>query len=345
MSQKMMKAGVLEPSEHFAVQEWPIPVPSDDEILLRVHACGVCQSEVSWWKLGANAKNYPFDENVLDWEIAQRQKTPGTSSRTYPALMGHEPSGEILAVGKNVTNLKPGMHAVALGNRSFAEYGVYPAAFVHPLQPSTPFEQALGEPIACVYNAAQRANVRAGDKVVLLGCGFMGLMLLQIMKRANPAVIVAIDVRDDALAVASKLGADVIANSAREDVVEAVRKAVGSKGATIVVEAIGKQVGLDIATQLVCWNGRIAIVGYHQGEPRRIDVGMWNVKGIDVVNAHERHIHIYYRGMVGGITLLEEGKLDMKALVTHTYPLDRIDDAFHQSADKPQGFIKAVVIP
>lgn len=345
MSQKMMKAGVLELSEHFAVRDWPIPMPGDDEVLLRVHACGVCQSEVSWWKLGSNAKDYPFDENVLDWEIAQRQKKPGANSRNYPVLAGHEPSGEIIAVGKNVTKLKLGMRAVALGGRSFAEYGTYPAAFVHPIQPSTPFEQALGEPIACAYNATQRTNVRAGDKVVLVGCGFMGLMLLQMMKLANPEVIVAIDVRDDVLEVASKVGADVIINSSREDVIEAVRKAVGPKGANVVVEAIGKQVGLDIATRLVSWNGRIAIVGYHQGEPRSVDMGTWNVKGIDVVNTHERHIHAYFRGMVGGITLLEEGQLDMKTLVTHAYPLDQIDDAFHQSADKPRGFIKAVVTP
>jgi threonine dehydrogenase-like Zn-dependent dehydrogenase len=250
-----------------------------------------------------------------------------------------------MAVGKNVHHLRPGMHAVALGGRSFAEYGVYPARYVHPIREDTPYTLALGEPIACAFNAAQRCAVKAGDKVVLVGCGFMGLMQLQMMKLKNPEVIVAIDVRDDALAVASKVGADVVVNSARQDVIQAVRDAIGPKGADVVVEAVGKQVGLDIASRLVRYNGRLVIVGFHQGEPRAIDVGLWNVKGIDVINGHERHQEIYFRGMVGGMTLLEEGRLNMEALVTHIYPLDKLDEAFHQAADKPSGFIKAVVLP
>jgi threonine dehydrogenase-like Zn-dependent dehydrogenase len=95
----------------------------------------------------------------------------------------------------------------------------------------------------------------------------------------------------------------------------------------------------------VGFNGRITVIGYHQGGPRAIDMALWNWKGIDVVNGHERHQHIYFRGMVGGITLLEEGKLNMAALVTHEYPLARIDDAFHEAVSKPSGFIKAVVKP
>ena len=299
-------------------------------------------SEVSWWKLGPDAKDYPFVENVLDWELAQRS-THGPRARQYPVLMGHEPSGEIVAVGKNVNHLKPGMHAVALGGHSFAEYGVYRAASVHPIHDSTPYVHAVGEAIACAFNATERTRVQTADRVVLIGCGFMGLMQLQMMKLAQPEVLVAIDVRDDALAAASRLGADVVINSAREDVIQAVRDAVGPKGATVVVEAVGKQAGLDLASRLVGWNGRIAIVGYHQGEPRAVDVGLWNVKGIDVINAHERYAERYFHGMVGGITLLEEGRLDMASLVTHVYPLEQIDQAFHDAASKPVGFIKAVV--
>jgi threonine dehydrogenase-like Zn-dependent dehydrogenase len=259
--------------------------------------------------------------------------------------MGHEPSGEIVAVGQNVTHLMPGMRAVALGGRSFAEYGVYRAAYVQPIADSTPYNLALGEPIACAYNATQRAAVEEGETVVLIGCGFMGLMQLQMMKLANPEVIIAIDIRDDALEFAQKVGADVIINSAKEDVLQAVREVIGPKGANVVVEVVGKQPGLDLATQLVGFNGRIVVVGYHQGEPRTIDMALWNWKGIDIINGHERYPDVYHRGMIGGITLLEEGKLDMETLVTHVYPLDDIDAAFHDAANKPDGFVKAVVTP
>ncbi|MBZ0287628.1 MAG: hypothetical protein K8I30_08435, partial [Anaerolineae bacterium] len=83
-----MQAGVLEANEHFALRDWPTPTPGDGEVLLRIHASGVCMSEVGSWKLGPIARAYP-DENVLDWEL-EHQDTP-TYQRQYPHLMGHEP--------------------------------------------------------------------------------------------------------------------------------------------------------------------------------------------------------------------------------------------------------------
>jgi threonine dehydrogenase-like Zn-dependent dehydrogenase len=266
-------------------------------------------------------------------------------TRPYPVHLGHEPSGEIVAVGKNVTHLKPGQHVVALGSHSFAEYGVYDARYVHPIMESTPYNYALGEPLACAYNATQRTAVQPGDHVVLIGAGFMGLLQLQMMRLADPAVLVAIDIRDDALNVARQVGADIVINSATQDVIDELRKAVGPKGADVVVEAVGKQPGLDLATRIIGFNGRLTVLGYHQGEPRSIDMALWNWKGIDVINGHERYQHVYFKGMVGGITLLEAGKVDMKPLVTHRYPLAQLDEAFHQAAHKPPGFIKAVVEP
>lgn len=339
----MMKAGILDSSRRFSIQDWQVPSVGPDEVLLRVHACGVCMSEVSWWELGDSAKDYPLEEeDVLDWEL-QKRDSPTPKASQFPILMGHEPGGEIVAVGANVSHLKPGMRAVSLGSQGFAEYCTCKADYVHPIQDSTAFTHALGEPIACAFNAARRIDLQPGEKVVLVGCGFMGLMLLQILKLANPGVIVAIDVRDDVLELARTFGADVIINSARDDVLAAVRRAVGPKGADVVVEAVGHQIGLDIATQIVGWYGRIAIYGYHQGEPRRIDVGAWNAKAITVINAHERYHSRYFEGMVGGISLLEAGQLNMEPLVTHVYPLEKLDDAFHDAARKPAGFIKAVV--
>ena len=304
-------------------------------------------SEVSWWQLGPSDQSFP-DENVLDWELAQSQGNPQSEfegKRDYPVLLGHEPSGEIVEVGKNIKHLKLGQHVVALGHQSFAEYGLFDARYVHPISDSTPYIYALGEPIACAFNATQRTNIQPGEKVVLIGAGFMGLMQLQMMKLANPEVIVVVDIRDDALEVAKKVGADVVINSSKQDVISELQKAIGPKGADVVVEAIGKQVGLDLASRIVGFNGRITIVGFHQGEPRLIDMALWNWKGINIVNGHERYQERYFNGMVGGINLLEEGKLNMEPLVTHEYPLTQIDEAFHDAVRKPSGFVKAVVKP
>jgi threonine dehydrogenase-like Zn-dependent dehydrogenase len=165
------------------------------------------------------------------------------------------------------------------------------------------------------------------------------------MRLADPAVLVAIDIRDDALAVAKQVGADVVINSSTQDVMQELREAIGPKGADVVVEAVGKQPGLDLATRVIGFNGRMTILGYHQGQPRSIDMTLWNWKGIDVVNGHERYQHRYFEGMVGGIGLLEAGKLNMQALVTHQFALTEIDEAFHKAVSKPPGFIKAVVRP
>lgn len=346
-TKQQMNVGVLEASEHFAVQQWAKPTIGVDDVLIKIHACGVCMSEVSWWKLGPSGRSFP-DENVLEWELKHSNNLADkeqSSSRSYPVLLGHEPSGEIIEVGRNVKHLKIGQHVVALGSHSFADYGVYDARYVHPIADSTPYIHALGEPIACAYNATQRTNIQAGEKVVLIGTGFMGLLQLQMMKLGNPDVIVAIDVRDDALAIAKTVGADVVINSAKQDVISELNKVLGPKGADVVVEAVGKQVGLDLAARIVGFNGRITVVGFHQGEPRIIDMALWNWKGINVVNGHERYQERYFAGMVGGIQLLEEGKLDMKPLVTHEYTLAQIDDAFHDAVNKPAGFVKAVVKP
>jgi threonine dehydrogenase-like Zn-dependent dehydrogenase len=276
---------------------------------------------------------------VLDWALTQV-----APKEREPVVLGHEPSGEIVAVGKDVKHLRVNTRAVALGLQSFAEYGVFKANRVYPIQPATSYHEALGEPIACVYNATTRTAVQKEDKVVLIGCGFMGLMQLQMMKLAEPKVLIAIDIREDALAMASKLGADYTINSIEHNAVETVRNIVGPCGVDVVVEAVGKQVSLDLAGLLVSFNGRIVIVGFHQGQRRSVDMAMWNWKGIDVINGHERDKDIYFRGMVGGIDMLEAGKLDVETLVTHKYSLENIQQAFENALAKPEGFIKAVVI-
>lgn len=341
MGTKTMRAGLLESAEQFVVEEIPVPTPAKDEVLVRVQACGVCQSEIGSWLAGRLQPRYPAYPqvlDVLDWDVSAQP-----AERRYPVHWGHETSGEIVAVGPEVTDLAPGMRVTGLGGRGFAEYCALPARYTLPVGAAAPPTQALGEPIACAFNAAGRAAVGSGDSVVLIGCGFMGLLVLQIVRLAGPRVVVALDVRDDALAVARQLGADVTINTAREDVREGLRAALGSRGADVAIEVTGKQEPLDLAGRIAAVRGRVVIVGYHQGGPRSVDLQGWNFKGLDVINAHERDPEVYFAGMRAGIRLLEEGKLRLEPLVTHLFPLDDLGLAFHTAVEKPQGFIKAVI--
>jgi threonine dehydrogenase-like Zn-dependent dehydrogenase len=90
-------------------------------------------------------------------------------------------------------------------------------------------------------------------------------------------------------------------------------------------------------------SGRIVLVGFHQGEPRRIPLGHWNWMAFDIVNAHYRDLAVIMRGMDVGMRLLRSGLISLEPLVTHRFPLDRIAEAFRTARDKPPGFVKATV--
>ncbi len=118
-----------------------------------------------------------------------------------------------------------------------------------------------------------------------------------------------------------------------------------AKGFDVVVEASGTQPGLTLAGRLVRAHGVLSILGFHQGGPRQVDVEMWNWKAIDVVNAHVRRFADLIESMRIGLDLLALGQLDLATLVTHRYGLDEVDRAFADLRGKPDGFVKAVIIP
>jgi threonine dehydrogenase-like Zn-dependent dehydrogenase len=92
-------------------------------------------------------------------------------------------------------------------------------------------------------------------------------------------------------------------------------------------------------------SGTVVIAGYHQGEPRQVDLATWNWKAFRIANAHFRDIGVIMHGMRRAGRLLASKRIAMEPLVTHRFPLDRIDDAFRTAVEKPPGFVKAVVHP
>ena len=344
---KTVKAGLLESSEEFVIKMIPLPAPDKDNVLVRVHACGVCMSEVSSWKTGPNQPDYPgYPQvlNVLDWGFSVRR-----SNRSYPVLWGHEITGEIVEVGGETSNLRPGMRITGFGSGAgyggFAEYCLMPINYTVPLNTDIPSIYALGEPIACAYNAVKRAEVKPGESVAFVGCGFMGLLMLQIARLANPRVIVAMDIRDDILDVAKQLGADFTINVTHENFPATLKKALGSQGADVAIEAAGTQETISLAGRIAAIRGRVVIAGYYQGSECGVDMQNWNFKSLDIINAIERDPQVYCDGMRAGVRLLEEGKINMEKLVTHVLPLEDIGKAFRMAIEKPGGFIKAVIAP
>jgi len=110
-----------------------------------------------------------------------------------------------------------------------------------------------------------------------------------------------------------------------------------------VIEAVGKQGPLDLAAGLTRERGRLIIAGYHQDGPRQVNMWLWNWRGIDVINAHERDPSAYVQGISEAIDAVASGRLDPSFLYTHRYPLDRLGEALDSTRDRPDGFLKALV--
>ena len=288
---------------------------------MRIMVCGVCASELHSWADGVPS---------------------------YPRRLGHEPMGVVAAVGTGATRFREGDRVTGLFTGAFADACLAAEDALLPVPDSVPDEAALGEPLACLVNAQRRTPVELADRVALVGLGYMGLGMLQLLKLRGPSRVVAIDVREDARDAARRLGADEVFDPSDlppENCLTQFSDWQSDRGVEVVVEGSGTQAGLTLAGELVRPHGVLSILGYHQGGPRQVDVGMWNWKAIDVVNAHVRRRADLMESMRVGLELTAKGLLDLGSLVTHRYGLDEVDRAYADLLAKPHGFIKAVVRP
>lgn len=330
-----MKACVLVGPKMTQIKEVASPVMGEGDVLVKVRACGVCRSEINQWQ-GAGDQS---------WHEAG----------AGPVILGHEPSGIIENVGRGVRGFHKGQPvAVFTGgpgyyteytSGGFAEYLSVAQENVVVIPDGTPFEHALGEPLACLVSAFERTRIDLSHRVALIGCGFMGLALLQLVRMRNPREIVAIDVSREALGHALRMGADRACTP--DELGQADRAARWEdkdNGFDVVIEVSGAQKALSLAGDIARAHGSLSIVGYHDDGIRQIDVGLWNVKALTVVNAHEKRRAYFMECMKNGIGLVAKGKLDMKSLVSHTYPAAELDRAYEDLLNKAHGHIKGVVV-
>ncbi len=312
-----MRIAALRGRESFAIEQAEIPAIEPGEVLVRVVGSGVCASELEAWLQG-----------------------PPPGEVRYP---GHEVSGVVDRVGTEVTGLSVGDRVgVWVTERGFAEYVAVRAAYCFPTGDG-PLEEALAEPIACAANAVEAADVRLADDVVVIGAGFMGNLVQRLVALRGVRSLLVADARADALERAGKIGATRLVDVTRESLPDAVRTLTDGRGADITFECTGTQGALAGCGDVTRMSGTIAIVGFHQGAAREIPLAHWNWMAFRIVNAHFRDIDVIMRGMSVGTRLLSSGALSMEGLVTHRFPLERIDEAFTALRDKPPGFAKAVI--
>lgn len=292
-----------------------VPTPGPQQVIVRVRNVGVCASDLPTW-----ANQQP----------------------AYPVQLGHEPVGEVIEASPGA-----GIPIGSLvGGRifpSFATYAVADLADVVIIPDGVDPAVALPEPVGCVVEGYRRTPIEPGASVAVVGGGFMGLIMVQLLASSAISNLIVVDPRADARDTAMACGADQVYEPS--SVPSALRYSMDSAatdGFDVVVEASGSQAGLDLASDLVRPHGVLSILGYHQG-PRQVRMHDWNWKALDVVNAHVRDQSLLREATLAGLRLQQAGRLDMHKLVTHRFPADRIDEAFETLRGKPHGFIKSVV--
>jgi threonine dehydrogenase-like Zn-dependent dehydrogenase len=192
-------------------------------------------------------------------------------------------------------------------------------------------------------NIFRRSEIEPGQTVAILGIGFLGAILTRLATDAGARVI-AISRRPFSLDVARRMGAaETIPMIDHDEIIKQVKALTGGSFCDRVIEAVGKQWPLDLSAELTRERGKLIVAGYHQDGPRQVNMWLWNWRGLDVINAHERDPKIYVQGMREAVEAVASGRLDPSSLYTHTFPLDRLDEALNMTRDRPDGFLKALV--
>jgi threonine dehydrogenase-like Zn-dependent dehydrogenase len=298
----------------------PLPEIGPRDVRVRLEGCGVCHSNIPVWE-GRPWFTYPLP----------------------PGAPGHEGWGVVDAIGDDVRECHPGQRVAVLSYHAYAEYDVAAADAVVPLPSSLAGVPFPGEPLGCAMNIFARSGVEAGQTVAIIGVGFLGALLTRLATNAGARVL-AISRRPFALDVARSFGAiETIPMDDHTRIIERVKALTEGSFADRVIEATGQQWPLDLGGELTRERGRLIIAGFHQDGPRSVNMFLWNWRGIDVVNAHERDPGVYIAGIRAAIDAVARGELDPTPLYTHRYPLDMLGAALAATSERPEGFMKALV--
>ncbi len=334
-----MKAAVLHGPRELRVEPVAAPVPGPGEAVVRVSGVGLCGTDYRIWS--------------------------GDRPVRYPLIMGHEIIGRVAAVGPGVDTVAPGQTVAVQPNYScgacplcregnwnlclsrtavgidvdggFAEETRLPARVCWPAPAGLADTQLLlAEPLAVVVRAVSRGEAAAGETAAVLGVGTLGLLAVQVLK-ARGLRVLAVARSERRLGLALAVGADATATTETGPPVRAARALSGREGVDLVVETAGTAEAVAQAVELARPGGRIALTGLPH-EPSTLDF-FW------VVRRELRLIGsmIYQDEFPEAIRLLASGAVTTDRLLTHRFPLERIEEAF--AAHRSPGAIKVAVLP
>ncbi len=338
----------------------PVPSITEDELLVKIKACGICAGDIKSWDGAAMF----WGGGVLPpWNDA-------------PVRPGHEFIGEVVAIGdraKKKWSLDIGDMAIAeqivpcgecrycksgeywmcenqniyghqkmIADGGMAEYMKYgPRSIVHKVPKSIPAKHAsMIEPLSCSVHTVSRADIGFNDVVVVAGMGPIGLCKLQLAKLKHPKMLIAIDMKPKRLDLAKKLGADVVINAAEVDAVAEVKRLTDGYGCDVYIHNSGHPSGVINGLQMIRKLGTFVEFSVF-GAETSVD---WSIIG-DRKELNIRGSHISGKdGYQVAISALEKGTVRVDEIVTHEFPLKDFKEAF-ELAKKGDESIKVVLVP
>ena len=351
---KRMKAAVLYGPDDLRIEERDVPLPGPGEVLVKVRACAICGTDPKILSKGWPSQP-PYGEYIP----------------------GHEYTGEVVAVGETVDEYKVadriavethkgcgrcvnclrGMYTICLNygnkekghrhygftaNGGYAEYVVNHINVLHRLPDNVSFEEGTIATTGgtVLYGLETIGGLKGGETVVIMGPGAIGLMAVQFAKAFGAEKVILTGTRESRLEVGRSLGADVICNVKKENVVEKILDLTGGKGADVVIECSGSMEAAEKTTDVVKRGGIILLLGIYKDRVR-LDLNKVVLGNVAVYGVRGEG----FRATGRVLSLLGQKKITGKPLITHTFPLTEIKEAFKTFVGRIGGAIKVVVIP
>jgi 2-desacetyl-2-hydroxyethyl bacteriochlorophyllide A dehydrogenase len=339
---KTMRAGQLMGPLNYQIVEVPIPKPGPNEVLMKMEATAICGSEYGLYYGISSSK--PLWERKQDWPMP-------------PGREGHEGAGIIVEVGSDVKDFHVG-DRVQGGDAAYAEYALAPVAagsrrhlpwYATHLPDNISFEDGVwlvtaAETMRILY----KGKIQEGDSVALVGSGAVGLMVLQHLKAANVKDVICSDVVDWRLEIAKKLGAKVVINAVKENIIKRILDETDGKGVDIVVDSSGQTKTLNQEVEYIKRGGFIIVYGRPQSPLNDFTLEKAWGKSIEIICNVENSIRGDYdkdQIQQETINLIANSKYDLKSMST-IYPLDDIDRGFKEAAvNRKEGIIKIILKP
>lgn len=263
---------------------------------------------------------------------------------SYPMIPGHEAVHQVTRVGKGVTHLKEGDYCAACWYMGqWSERVIGPAAVAHKLPDHMEdFADWIVEPVASIVNAGQYIDIRPGMRVLLIGAGFMGLLMTQMLRGYPMAEFVCADIKPSSIALAAQCGAwETVLTGCGEG--DARMRAFGSGHFDAVIECTGSQSGLDLAVDMCGMAGSIYLFGWHRAA-RTLDLKLGHLRGQKILHTSPATDtgRMYERYWPMTIDMMRAGVFNLRPLISHRYEAADIRRCMNESTLRADGFVKSV---